>query len=211
MKVLIAEDNTAMQRVLKTLLKAWGYEPDVVADGLEAWNSFQRENPPMLGIIDWMMPGINGFDLIEMIQEKKEIRRPYIILLTSKNRKEDMVAGLNAGADDFISKPFQADELWARIKAGIRTLDLRRNLEENIRQLAEALSSVKRLQGLLPICAYCKKIRDGANYWHRVEQYIEEHTNAEFTHGICPDCFREQVASYDKGKLAPLKSQIARN
>jgi sigma-B regulation protein RsbU (phosphoserine phosphatase) len=211
MKVLIAEDNAAMQRVLKTLLTQWEYEPDVVTDGLEAWNSFQRKDPPMLGIIDWMMPGINGFDLIRMIQEKKQIHRPYLIMLTSRNRKEDRVAGLNAGADDFISKPFHADELWARIRAGIRTLDLRRKLEENILKLETALASVKKLEGLLPICSYCKKIRDDANYWHRVDRYIEEHTDAEFTHGICPDCFREQVASYDKGKAAPLKSQIVRN
>jgi phosphoserine phosphatase RsbU/P len=211
MKILIAEDNAPVRHVLINLLRQWGYEPETASDGLEAWNSFQRPDAPALGVIDWMMPAIDGPDLIRMIHEKMEIHRPYIILLTSKNRKEDMVAGLNAGADDFISKPFHADELWARIRAGVRTLDLRRNLEENIQQLDEALSSVKNLQGLLPICAYCKKIRDGANYWHRVEQYIEEHSDAEFTHGICPDCFREQVASYDKGKLAPLKSQIARN
>jgi DNA-binding response OmpR family regulator len=132
MKVLIAEDNLSMQRVLKTLLRQWNFEPVIATDGIEAWNRLRREDAPMLGIVDWMMPGIDGIDLIRMIQEKKDLRRPYLIMLTCKNRREDLVAGLNAGADDFLSKPFHADELWARIRAGVRTLDLRKRLEANI-------------------------------------------------------------------------------
>jgi phosphoserine phosphatase RsbU/P len=202
MKILIAEDNAPVRRVLINLLRQWGYEPETASDGLEAWNSFQRPDAPALGVIDWMMPGIDGPELIRMIHRQKADRRPYLILLTSKNRKEDLVSGLNAGADDFISKPFHADELWARIRAGVRTIELRKNLEQNILTLDEALSNVKKLQGLLPICSYCKKIRDGANYWHQVEQYIEERTDAQFTHGVCPECQNEVLASIEPGRSA---------
>jgi phosphoserine phosphatase RsbU/P len=211
MKILIAEDQTAMRSVLNSLIRQWGHEPEAAPDGLEAWNFFQRTDPPMLGIIDWMMPRLDGPGLIRMIHERKGVPTPHLILLTSKNRKEDVVAGLNAGADDFLTKPFHADELWARVRAGIRSLELRTRLEENIRKLDDALSNVKRLQGLLPICSYCKKIRDGANYWHRVEQYIEERTDAEFTHGVCPDCFQEVMESYRHPDPTSLNRQITRN
>ncbi len=112
-----------------------------------------------------------------------------LLLLTARGQREDLVAGLASGADDFISKPFDPTELHARLRAGLRILQLPTSLSERVRQLEAALSSVKQLQGLLPMCAWCKNIRDDRNYWQQVDDYIAAHSEVRFTHGICPDCY----------------------
>jgi len=117
----------------------------------------------------------------------------YIILLTARDDGPDLVRGLEAGADDYITKPFNRKELRARIRVGLRVVRLQQILADRVRELAEALTRVKRLQGLLPICSYCKKIRNDRNYWEKVETYISEHSEAQFSHGICPDCFERVV------------------
>jgi sigma-B regulation protein RsbU (phosphoserine phosphatase) len=202
MKILVVEDNPVMQKLLQSQLSKWGYEAELAGDGRTAWNIVLHTEEPILALIDWMMPEMDGIELIRNIRKRPDRFYIYVILLTSKNCKEDLVTGLGEGADDFIRKPFDPNELRARMKAGFRILDLQQKLEASIIGLEQALSQVKTLQGLLPICAYCKKIRDGRNYWHQVERYISEHTEAEFTHGICPDCYRELMASVRPKKTA---------
>jgi CheY-like chemotaxis protein len=114
-------------------------------------------------------------------------------MLTAKNEKEDVVAGLCAGADDYITKPFNRQELHARIKVGIRIADLQKSVADRVVELELALSRVKQLQGLLPICSYCKKVRDDQNYWQQVDSYISKHSEVAFSHGICPDCYDHLV------------------
>jgi response regulator RpfG family c-di-GMP phosphodiesterase len=114
-------------------------------------------------------------------------------MLTSRGSPEDTVEGLEAGADDYICKPFNSAELRARIRNGARLLDLQSKLQDRVLELEEALARVKQLQGLLPICSYCKKIRSDGNYWQQVENYISDHTGATFSHGICPQCYESQV------------------
>jgi DNA-binding response OmpR family regulator len=191
MRVLIAEDDAISRRVLEVFLRRWGYEVESVEDGDAAWGRLQQEDAPRLVILDWMMPGMGG---VEICRRVRELARPtYLILLTSRTGSEDIVEGLEAGADDYVTKPFNREELRARVQGGTRVVELQRSLAERVEQLEQALARVKQLQGLLPICSYCKKIRDDGNYWRQVEAYITEHSEAVFSHGICPECFDKFV------------------
>jgi hypothetical protein len=118
----------------------------------------------------------------------------YAILLTGKTDRESLVQGLQAGAHDYITKPFEPAELHARVQVGLRVLRLQRALADRVHQLEDALLRVKQLQGLLPMCCYCKCIRADQNYWQQVEQYISAHSDVQFSHGICPSCFEKVIA-----------------
>jgi CheY-like chemotaxis protein len=193
MKVLIAEDDPVSRRVLVATLAKFGIEVVVATDGAEAWAVLQSADAPHLAILDWMMPDIDGIELCRRVRGLSTTTPPYLILLTAKSRKEDVVIGLEAGANDYLTKPFDRAELLARVQVGAQVLELQRNLSARVLELEAALSQVRQLQGLLPICSYCKKIRDEQNYWHRVESYISEHTEVVFSHGICPACYTDVV------------------
>ena len=204
MKVLIAEDDPVSRRVLAAMLDKFGYEVVVAADGAEAWNALQSADTPNLAILDWMMPEIDGIELCRRVRATPTATPPYLILLTAKSGKEDVVAGLDAGANDYLTKPFDRAELRARVQVGAQVLELQAKLAERIRELEDAFSQVKQLQGLLPICSYCKKIRDEQNYWQRVDSYISEHAEVVFSHGICPDCYTT-VVQRQLDERSPLK------
>jgi CheY-like chemotaxis protein len=148
---------------------------------------------PRLALLDWMMPGLDGPDVCRKVRGQAGREPPYLILLTSRGAKEDVVVGLHSGADDYLTKPFDRGELQARLQVGRRILTLQHSLADRVRELESALAQVKQLQGLLPICCYCKKIRDDQNYWQQVEQYIGKHSAARFSHGICPECWQKEV------------------
>jgi len=188
MRILIAEDDTVSRKLLSAHLTKWDYEVTTACDGREAWDILNQADPPRLAILDWMMPEIDGTKLCKKIRQMEKGQYTYIILLTAKKQKEDIVAGLDFGADDYITKPFDPNELKSRVKCGIRILDLEAALGKKIGELKDALDHVRRLQGLLPICMYCKKIRDDTNTWKEMEIYIEEHSEAMFTHSLCQDC-----------------------
>jgi len=200
MKILIAEDDLTSRRMLEARLVKWGYEVVVVCDGNEAWEVLQGDDAPQLAILDWMMPGMDGVEVCRNVRERESDSHIYIILLTAKARKKETVAGLDAGADDYLTTPFHREELRARVQVGVRMVHLQNRLAEHVRKLEEALSQVKQLRGMLPICSYCKKIRTDENYWQQVEGYISEHSEAEFSHSICPDCY-EKIVKPELAKL----------
>src|SRR5262249_14361979 len=146
-----------------------GHQVVVTRDGQSAWEALSGEAPPLLAILDWMMPGLNGPDVCRKVHAQARRPRPYLMLLTANRGKDHVVAGLTSGADDYITKPFDLDELLARIHVGQRVLDLQAGLGQRITELELALTQIKHLQGLLPICMYCKKIRVDPNYWQQVE------------------------------------------
>jgi DNA-binding response OmpR family regulator len=183
MRILIADDERMTTMMLSRTLESWGFEVTVADDGASAWECINGDDPPALAIVDWMMPGLEGIELCRRIREAPPPAPIYLILLTSRTSREDLVIGLEAGADDYLTKPFDPIELRARIHVGQRTLAL--------------MASIKRLNGLLPICSYCKRIRSDQNYWEQVENYITEHSDARFSHGICPDCFNKVLGDID--------------
>jgi DNA-binding response OmpR family regulator len=188
MRILVADDDTMTRRLLERMLARWGHEVHAVADGAEAWRVLAGADRPDAAILDWVMPGLTGIEICERLRAEAPDAGTYLILVTSKDRTEDAVVALEAGADDHLPKPFAPAELRARVRVGERIVTLQRTLSERVRALEEALGQVKRLEGLLPICAWCKKVRNDENYWQDVDVYLGDHSDAEITHGICPDC-----------------------
>ncbi len=193
MKILVAEDQVVSRHILQSTLRKWGYEVIAAEDGARALEILQEKDAPQLAILDWLMPGMDGIEICRMLRQSAQTQSVYVILLTARSGQEDKIHGLESGADDYVTKPFDRDELRARVQVGARVLQLQGALAQRVRQLEEALSRVKQLQGLLPICSYCKKIRDDRNYWQQVEGYISEHSEAQFSHGICPECYARYV------------------
>lgn len=188
-RVLIAEDDPVSCTVLERTLRGWGHEVVVTRTGTEAWDAMGREDAPRLAVLDWMMPGLEGPEVCRRVRALARPIPTYLILLTARGDTDDVVAGLDSGADDYVTKPFDRQELRSRVRVGERVLALQQGLAERIEQLEDALGQVKELKGLLPICCYCKAVRDDHNYWHRVETYITAHSAARFSHGICPGCW----------------------
>ncbi len=139
MKVLIADDDDVLRHILEASLSKWGYEVVTAKNGIEAWRILQSSDAPQLVILDWIMPGMDGVAVCREIRQLEDAPYIYVLLLTSKHRKEDVIAGLEAGADDYISKPFDPQELKVRLRAGRRILDLQAELvaaRENLRYQA---------------------------------------------------------------------------
>ena len=205
--VLVADDDPVQRHLIATSLKAWGFRPVVCEAGGEAWRILDSENSPPLAILDWMMPGLEGIEICRRLKAREPVKLSYVILLTARGEQANIVEGLRAGADDYVLKPFHPEEFHARVRNGARIIGLQRNLTERIEELQEALANVKRLQGLLPICTYCKKIRNDGDYWTQVEAYFAEHADVRFSHGICPSCYETviepELERLEQAALAP--------
>lgn len=140
MRILIAEDESISRRLLRSTLTKWNYEVVEASNGAEALIQLQSEDAPTIAILDWLMPGMDGIEICQKLREQPNPTPPYLILLTGKTDKADIVAGLNAGADDYLSKPFEPDELHARIAVGARVLKLQRSLADRLVELNENLA-----------------------------------------------------------------------
>jgi sigma-B regulation protein RsbU (phosphoserine phosphatase) len=188
-RVLIADDDPALRHGLFVHLLRWGYEPTLCADGTEARDTLRSGQPPPLALLDWNMPGVNGLELCREIRSLPHLASMYVVLLTAHSARDEMVTGLDCGADEYMVKPVDWELLRVRLQIGARIVTLQQSLAQRVRELQAALDTVKVLAGLLPICSYCKRIRDDNDYWQQLESYVSEHTNAQFSHGICPACF----------------------
>jgi len=146
-RVLIAEDDVTSRLLLTRVLENWGYEVTVTSDGEEALAAMQAEGAPRLAILDWMMPGMDGVDVCRWIRERVTLEPPYIILLTALGDKDSVVTGLGAGADDYVGKPYDPDELRARLGVGRRMIELNDELLE-ARHALEILASTDSLTGV---------------------------------------------------------------
>ena len=209
MRVVIAEDDRVTGEILSRTLQRWNHETTLVADGLDAWERLRTAAEPTLAILDWMMPGMDGPDVCRRVRAELPLANMYLLLVTARESRGDVIAGLDAGADDYIIKPFDPDELRARVAVGARVLGLQQKLAERVAELQAALSNVKQLRGLLPICSYCKRIRGDDQYWQQVEGYIADHSEAQFSHGICPACYDTISAELDEMSRAKLQNRLS--
>jgi phosphoserine phosphatase RsbU/P len=190
--VLIADDDKVTLNVLNDVLTRAGYDVLTATDGDQAWKKLQQ-SPAQLAVLDWVMPGMEGPEICQRAAKEPKLANRYFILLTGKDKTDDLVAGLQSGASDYLRKPFNESELLARVEVGMRFIALQRKLAERVEEMEKALATVRRLEGLLPICSYCKRIRNEQDYWERVDNYISQHANVRFSHNICPDCYEKHV------------------
>jgi len=190
-RVLIAEDSFVSRSILSSILEKKGYEVTETTNGAEALEAMQRPGAPPMAILDWMMPEMDGLEVCHQVRATITDRPPYIIILTALAGKKHLCRGLEAGANDYLGKPYDPEELRARVAVGFQMLDLQAQLANKVQDLQAVLDEVKTLKGILPICSKCKKIRNDKGYWEQVEVFVREHSEAEFSHGICPECMRE--------------------
>ncbi len=179
MKVLAVEDDTMARSILRRSLERLGHEVVEACDGEEAWTAWLKEKP-RVAVSDWQMPKLDGLRLCKRFRAQEGQDYVYFILLTgnggsSHNRR----AAAEAGVDDFLTKPIDMSALWMRLRVAERIL--------------KYTTQVHRLEEMMPMCSYCKKIRDDQNYWQQIESYINERTGTEISHSVCPECYQRVV------------------
>jgi len=182
-KILVVDDEPVVRQVLLNQLSSEGYEVIEAKDGPEALRRLDDELD--LVLLDIMMPRMSGFEVCDSIRQRYSIEQLPVIYLSAKNQVEDLLNGFASGANDYVAKPVAKDELIARVKTHLELRDLNSKMESLVEKRTD---QVKRLGGLLPICSSCKKIRDDDGYWRDVETFLDQHSDATFTHGLCDHC-----------------------
>jgi sigma-B regulation protein RsbU (phosphoserine phosphatase) len=183
MKILIAEDDPVAAKILQRALENMGHDVIACPNGDEAWSAFDRD-PVRVVVSDWFMPGLDGLALCRKIRARAKTPYTYFILLTSQGTgPENYDLASAAGIDDFLTKPLDRPTIRMRLRVAERILSY--------------ATEIRQLKDLIPICSYCRKIRNDKNYWQMVETYIGEQTGSNFTHGICPDCHAKLLAEMD--------------
>jgi DNA-binding response OmpR family regulator len=178
-KILAVEDDAVARAVLNKALQRLGHDVVLAPDGEAAWQLVERD-PVRVIVSDWMMPEVDGLELCRRIRRRAGVEYVYFILLTGRDATaENQRTAADAGVDDFLSKPLDVSELWTRLRVAERIL--------------RYTTQVRQLEELLPICSYCKKIRDDHNYWQQIEGYISERTGSDFSHSVCPDCYTRVI------------------
>ena len=178
MKILAVDDDRVARTLLRTVLEKLDHDVLEAEDGQAGWDIINTLEFGVL-IVDWEMPRMDGLELTRKVRASEREKYMYIIMLTSRDGKQDFIEGINAGADDFATKPVSPAELEARLLVAERILGLQ--------------ADVRKLEGLLPICSYCKKIRGANDSWQQIESYIAQRSDAEFSHGICPECYNTKI------------------
>src|SRR4030095_3989929 len=197
-RVLVAEDDEKTRKALVFLLQRHGFAVTLADDGQTAFEILIAPDPPQIALLDWQVLRLDGLHVCRAVRTLPAKNYTYMIMVTARDQAADVLAAFAAGVDDFLSKPVDGSQLLARLRCGERVLSLEERGLQRIRELEDALEEVRQLKRLLPICMYCKKVRDAGDYWQEIEAYIHAHTGTDFSHGICPSCM-EKVA---KGKLS---------
>jgi len=192
MKVLAVEDDNVARAILRRSLERLGHDVTEALDGEEAWALWLKDKPRVI-VSDWRMPKLDGLSLCRRLREQQGQDYVYFILLTgSGSTGQARRDAAEAGVDDFLTKPVDMGALWMRLRVAERILSY--------------TFQVYRLEEMMPMCSYCKKIRDDRNYWQQIESYINERTGTEISHSVCPDCYQRVVVP----ELARLKEESAK-
>lgn len=200
--ILVVEDHPATRRLLHDILGK-EYNVIITGNGKEAMPLIS-ENPSIdLVLLDIIMPGLNGYEVCETLKANEQTRDLPVIFLTVLEEDHDEARGFAAGVSDYIIKPISRLRLMARIKNQLALRQKQQELEEKNRTLQKALEQIKTLHGILPICSFCKQIRNDHGAWQRLEVYLQKHSDAEFSHSVCPDCMKTQYPEFCLPKQEP--------
>lgn len=188
--IMVVDDNPVNIDVLDKLLINAGYETLGVTHGAEAFDTAADKKPDLI-LLDIMMPDIDGYAVCAALKRSAATNEIPVIFITALGDRESMLRGFEAGGVDYVGKPFNPQELLARVDVQIELKKARDERDQLIKELRAAIDEVKTLRGLLPVCAHCKKIRDDNGYWQQMEQYISAHSDTQFTHTFCPECLQK--------------------
>lgn len=196
--ILVVDDNSDNLRLLAQLLTEHHYKARLATNGSRALATVIKEAPDLI-LLDVMMPGIDGFEVCRQLKADERTAGIPVIFISALHETIDKVKAFSLGGVDYISKPFQEEEVIARVKTHLSISILQRRLSKKNAELEKALAEIKILRGIIPICASCKKIRNDEGYWQQLEIYIQDHSDAEFSHGICDECIPKlypEIAKY---------------
>ncbi len=193
--ILLVDDTARNIQVLAAVLDKAGYKIAAASNGQQALDMIEGVAPDLI-LLDVMMPGMDGFEVCRKIKKSAAMPDIPVIMLTARTAPEDVSTGFQAGAVDYVTKPFNTKELLARVRNHVRLKIARDTRSRQIAELKAHMSQIHALSGLLPICSHCKKIRSDEGYWQQLEVYISDHSDAEFTHGICPECINTHYPEY---------------
>ena len=196
-KILIVDDDPDVRFATARIVEKEGYNVIKASTGSECIEKAQASKPDLI-LLDVVLPDAKGPELCAQIKADERLKGTFVVLISGmKTSSIEQAEGLDVGADGYIARPVSNQELRARVNAMVRILKAERERDRVILELKKALARIKRLSGLLPICSYCKKIRDDKGYWNQLEAYIDSHSEAEFSHSICGDCVKEHYADFD--------------
>lgn len=188
MNILIAEDDFTSRLMLQVILENWKYNVVSVVDGDEAWDILKQPDAPQIAILDWEMPELDGVEVCKRVRELERDNPIYIIMLTGRDSKEDIIRGFDAGADDYVTKPFNENELMARIRVAERIVTIQGSLNDTVEELRQAIEYMKTLKGVISVCDTCYKIKNQENEWQELKEYIDHYPDDRFSHSLCPEC-----------------------
>ncbi|MBF0496540.1 MAG: response regulator [Deltaproteobacteria bacterium] len=205
--ILIVDDVPMNLQVLGNILSQENYQIAVATNGRQALSLTENVTPDLI-LLDVVMPEVDGFEVCRILKSDDRTADIPIIFLTAKSESEDIVKGFELGAVDYLTKPFSTPELLARVRTHLELKKSKDLQNELIARLKDALTQVKQLTGLIPICSHCKRIRDDAGYWQQVEAYIARYSEAQFSHSICPECLDTYYPEFaDKVKKRDEKTE----
>ncbi len=191
LRILVVDDSPELLLATVRTLRGAGATVDQAVDGASCLEAVDRLRPDLV-VLDVDLPDMLGHEVCRRIKDNKALPGIYVVMLSSSmTSSADQSQGLEIGADGYITRPLPNRELLARIGSIARIISAERERDRLIGELQQALETIKTLSGMLPICASCKKIRNDTGYWEEVESYVKRHTDAEFTHGICPVCAKK--------------------
>ncbi|MFV0437052.1 MAG: PleD family two-component system response regulator [Desulfopila sp.] len=188
MKLLIAEDEYTTRLTVQVVLEQWGFQVDSVEEGEAAWKLLQDPDGPRIAILDWEMPGIDGLELCRKVKMLERETPVYVIMLTGHDAKDDILKGFDAGADDYITKPFDEHELRARVRVAERLVTIQETLAVSNNELKTVLNHVEMLQGNLPVCVSCLKLQQEDGTWQSFPEMVEQQEDPRLHFVLCPSC-----------------------